>query len=324
MAKILRAMGAYVYGVDLQSWWNPLKAFDSPGMVFNKIVMGDVRDYNTCERVIVEVKPKVIFHLAAVTQVVDFKQMPLQAYWTNILGTANVLEAARRAFPGEVVTVVASSDKAYGSGPGTLMANERTFLNPVHPYDVSKASADFIARSYGKFYGERTAITRCGNVYGPGDSNWQRIVPGTIRDYLLGKVPVIRSDGSLVREYNYVDDIIDAYLLVAESLMGTDPVKTGRAWTISDASGRMTVLDMVYRIREAITEINPKVVLPSPTILGTANDEGKEIRLSSSAISEMLGWFPRVSIRDGLLETVKWLMDAYLMPPPSGPEALSL
>ena len=320
LARVLKQMigCVHVYGLDIQSWWNPHTPMEAPSFVYERIRVADVTDYRACERAIVETKPDVIFHLAAISQVVDAKQMPLQAYLTNIMGTANILEAARQTFPGRIVTVVASSDKAYGTmpmvGKTMLSANEHSFLDPIHPYDVSKASADFIARSYGRLYGERTAITRCGNIYGPGDDNWQRIIPGTIRSYLFGNAPIIRSDGSLVREYNFIDDIIEAYLLVAWSLMTAPGEPPGKCWTISDEAGRMNVMAVVEQISRVMRMLNPGARLPQPVVTGKARDEGQEIRLSSERMRERFGWRPRTSFGDGLRATIEWAHAIHGMP----------
>ena len=332
LAQVLKQMigCVHVYGLDIKSWWNPHTPMEAPNFVYEQIRMADVTDYRACERAIVETKPDVIFHLAAISQVVDAKQMPLQAYLTNIMGTANILEAARQTFPGRIVTVVASSDKAYGTMPtvGTRMlsANEHSFLDPTHPYDVSKASADFIARSYGRLYGERTAITRCANIYGPGDDNWQRIIPGTIRSHLFGNAPIIRSNGTLVREYNYIDDIIEAYLLVAWSLMKKTPENPGLCWTISDEASRMDVMTVVDQVGRVIRALNPGARLWAPVIKDEASDEGQEIRLSSQRIKEQLGWKPRMTFENGLRATIEWAHTVHGMPLglPSGSPMVSL
>lgn len=324
MAQVLKeSLEVKLFGMDIKSWWNPHIPHEGPGSVYDEIRMRDVTDYRQCERAIVESKPDVIFHLAAISQVVDAGQMPWQAIHTNILGTANILEAARQTFPARIVTVVASSDKAYGSRPmrGTKIDEliEESFLRPIHPYDVSKASADLVARCYGEFYGEKVSVTRCGNIYGPGDDNYQRIVPGTIRSYLLGQSPLIRSDGTLVREYNFVDDIIEAYLMIAAAVVEgrADP---GECWNISDYEGRMSVLGMVGQIGAAMRAASWGGRLLEPAILNEARGEGQEIRLSSMKIRDRLGWVPRTDLRSGLRATIAWVRMAHGIPISQLPE----
>ncbi len=181
-----------------------------------KVVRGDVRDRELLERTLGEYEIDTVFHLAAQTIVTIANRNPLSTFETNIAGTWNMLEACRRS-PTVKQIVVASSDKAYGDQE-VLPYDEATPLQGVHPYDVSKSGADLIARTYAVSYGLPVTITRCGNFYGGGDLNWNRIVPGTIRSILRGQRPVIRSDGDYVRDYFYVEDGAAAYMLLAEKL----------------------------------------------------------------------------------------------------------
>lgn len=289
MAEILHDMGARVYGLDYRA---------IPDHNVELAIWGDIRDYKAVERALVEFKPDVVFHLAAITQVVDATMMPLQAYETNIMGTANILEAVSRQAGPKIPVVVASSDKAYGRIE-TLPADESTPLNPIHPYDVSKASADFIARSYAEIYEQKIAVVRCGNIYGPNDSNWQRIVPGTIRSMLLGEKIIIRSDGTYRREYNFIDDIVEAYLLIAQNLK--EGFDSGVVWPVSDPFAVLNVLEVVKAIG-LVMEIEPNL-----SILGGAQEEEKELTLNSWFITSRLGWHPRTNFPDGIKKTVKWV-----------------
>ena len=197
--------------------------------------------------------------------------------------------------------IVASSDKAYGwLMPGTV-ATELTSLDPVHPYDVSKASADFIARSYGLFYGAQTAVLRCGNIYGPGDRNWQRIIPGALRAGIMETELVVRSDGTLVREYNFIDDIVDAYLSVADGLLNLQ-VQSGRAWLVSDPTNRLDVKYVIGACEAALGRPIRRVYT------NQAQDEGEAINLEPGAIVDELGWKPATSIHDGIRRTADWMI----------------
>jgi CDP-glucose 4,6-dehydratase len=296
MAEILHDMGARVYGIDYQ--YRSCLHFGRAVSYIDDAIWEDIRDYKAVERALAEFKPDVVFHLAAITQVVDATRMPLQAYETNIMGTANILEAVRKQAGPKIPVVVASSDKAYGRIE-TLPADESTPLNPIHPYDVSKASADFIARSYAEIYEQKVAVVRCGNIYGPNDSNWQRIVPGTIRSMLLGEKIIIRSDGTYRREFNYIDDIIEAYLLIAQNLK--DGFDSGVAWPVSDPFAVLNVLEVVKAIGLVMG------IEPDLSILGGAQEEEKELTLNSWLITSHLGWHPRTNFPDGLKKTIKWV-----------------
>jgi len=290
LAWTLGKMGATVFGFDYREDQLNLDDFQ----------LGNVIDYLSVERAVAEFKPSIIFHLAAITQVVDAKLIPLQTYLTNIIGTANVLEAARTVGADfNISTIIASSDKAYGNVKVAHPANEDTYLDPYPPYDDSKVSADFIARSYADVYGQKVSVTRCGNIYGPGDTNWQRIVPDTIRSLLEGRPLVIRTDGAQRREYNYVDDIVNAYILAAIDL--DTGGETGIAWTISDPNAIYSTIEIAELI--AVT-MGYKLDVE---ITGISQDEGQEIQLDSSLIRDRLGWKPSYLVSQGITETVKWI-----------------
>ena len=182
-----------------------------------KVVRGDICDRDLVERTLGEYEINSVFHLAAQTIVGIANRNPISTFESNIAGTWNVLEACRRS-PAVKAIVIASSDKAYGDQLN-LPYSEDTPLEGRHPYDVSKSCADLISQAYGHTYGMPVAITRCGNFYGGGDLNWNRIVPGTIRSVLRGDRPVIRSDGKFIRDYFYVEDGAAAYMLLAERLL---------------------------------------------------------------------------------------------------------
>lgn len=306
LARVLKELGALNYGIDYreQIWYPYDASFHERRANFEAVFMGDVTDYLEIERLIAEWRPHFIFHLAAISQVVDASYAPLHTYNTNIIGTANILEAVRKSKQDHIVTVVASSDKAYGRLNHRIVAHEETSLNPFHPYDVSKAAADLIARSYADIYGLRVGVTRCGNIYGPGDTNWQRIIPGAIRAVLTNETLVIRGDGGNRRVYNYVDDIIEAYLLVAGDLT-RQTRNSGTSWAIAASNDYYGVLEIVKLIEKTLDTTIPL------NILGGASIEERHLRLDAGKITRELDWLPRTSMEEGIDATAEWA-DRYL------------
>jgi CDP-glucose 4,6-dehydratase len=266
-----------------------------------KVVSGDVRDQPALERVLGEYEVNTVLHLAAQTLVPVANRNPVSTFETNVAGTWAVLEACRRS-PLVKQIVLASSDKAYGTAD-RLPYDEDTPLRGRHPYDVSKSCADLIAQAYAATYGTPVAITRCGNFYGPGDLNWNRIVPGTIRSVVRGQRPVIRSDGQSVRDYFYVDDGAAAYLLLAEKL-AADPTLRGEAFNFSNED-TVTVLALVQRLLRLLgSNLTPDV----------RNDAANEIpaqSLSADKARRRLGWKPLFTLDDGLRRTVQWYTELF-------------
>jgi CDP-glucose 4,6-dehydratase len=248
------------------------------------------------ERVLGESEAQTVLHLAAQTQVGVANLNPISSFDSNVRGTWSVLEAVRRS-PRVGQTVVASSDKAYGTQP-VLPYTEEMPLSAVHPYDVSKAAADMIAASYAQSFGMPVAITRCGNFYGPGDTNWERLFPGTIRLLLEGRPPVIRSDGTLTRDYLYVEDGALSYLRLAEALADR-PELGGEAFNFS-AERPLSVLDAVALMQAAVgTALDPD-------IRDTASGEIPHQYLSAAKARSVLGWQPKYTVEEGLDATVAW------------------
>jgi len=260
------------------------------------VVRGDVTDYALVERSLNEYEVETVFHLAAQTTVTIANRAPLSTFETNIKGTWTVLEAARRS-PTVRRVLVASSDKAYGAHPD-LPYRETHPLRGSHPYDVSKSCADLIAQTYAATYGLPVAITRCANLYGGGDLNWNRIVPGTIRSALRGEPPIVRSDGTPLRDYLYVKDGVRAYLMLAEHM--DRPEVRGQAFNFGTDRPR-SVLDMV----EAIISLSDHPGL-KPVIMGEASNEIQDQYLDSTKARQVLGWEPIYPLEAGLKETVEW------------------
>lgn len=260
------------------------------------VVRGDIRNQALLERILGEYEINTVMHLAAQTIVPIANRNPVSTFETNIGGTWSMLEACRRS-PKVQQIVYASSDKAYGESD-ELPYDETTPLRGRHPYDVSKSCGDLIAQSYAASYGLPVAITRCGNFFGGGDLNWNRLVPGTIRAALRGERPTIRSDGTLVRDYFYVEDGAGAYMLLAEQLAGNEALR-GEAFNFSNEV-QLTVRQMVERIL---------ILMNVGTGFEMRNDASNEIShqyLSAERARTELGWRPQFTLDDGLTRTIAW------------------
>jgi CDP-glucose 4,6-dehydratase len=261
-----------------------------------KTVRGDICNQEDLERILGEYEIDTVIHLAAQTIVTIANRNPISTFETNIGGTWKLLEACRRS-PSIRQIVIASSDKAYGDQP-VLPYAETTSLQGQHPYDVSKSCADLIAHSYAVSYGLPVAITRCGNFYGGGDLNWNRIIPGTIRSILRGHAPVIRSDGKYVRDYFYVEDGAAAYMSLAEKLAENPDLK-GEAFNFSNEV-QLTVLDLVNQLLALMGSTL------KPVIRNEVRNEIEKQYLNAEKARSMLNWSPLFSLDKGLQLTVNW------------------
>ena len=295
LTRRLHAAGADV--VCLVRDWVPSSELVRGGAIqCVNVVRGDVRDRGLLERTLGEYEVDTVIHLAAQTIVGIANRNPISTFESNVQGTWNLLEACRRS-PAVKSIVVASSDKAYGDQE-ELPYDEDTPLEGRHPYDVSKSCADLITQAYAKSYGLPVAVTRCGNFYGGGDLNWNRIVPGTIRSVVRGERPVIRSDGQYIRDYFYVEDGAAAYMLLAEQLSAR-PELRGLAFNFSNEI-QVTVLDLVKRILDC---------MKSPLQPDVRNEASNEIRhqyLSAERARHMLQWSPLFALDAGLERTIAW------------------
>jgi CDP-glucose 4,6-dehydratase len=261
-----------------------------------KIVRGDVRHQAALERILGEYEIDTVIHLAAQTIVGIANRNPVSTFDSNIRGTWALLEACRRS-PLVKQVVVDSSDKAYGECL-ELPYDEETPLRGTHPYDVSKSCADLIAHTYANTYGTPVVITRCGNFYGGGDLNWNRIVPGTIRSVLRGERPIIRSDGGFVRDYFYVEDGAAAYTLLAERL-AADRSLAGQAFNFSNEI-QITVLELTQRILRLMGSTL------EPDVQNRAVHEIRHQYLSAQKARQLLQWRPLFTLDEGLERTVPW------------------
>ena len=261
-----------------------------------RVVRGDVTDQPLLERALGEYEIETVIHLAAQTIVGIANRNPVSTLESNIAGTWRMLEACRRS-PAVRQSVLASSDKAYGDQP-ELPYDESTALQGEHPYDVSKSCADLIGRMYAVTYDLPVTITRCGNFFGGGDLNWNRIVPGTIRSIVRGERPVIRSDGKYLRDYFYVEDGAAAYMLLAERL-NADPTLAGEAFNFSNKEP-LTVAELVERVR---TVMGSSL---EPEIRNEARHEILAQALNAEKARRTLGWRPLFTLDEGLTRTVEW------------------
>jgi CDP-glucose 4,6-dehydratase len=266
-----------------------------------KVVRGEVCDQALMERVLGEYEVNTVIHLAAQTIVGVANRNPVSTFETNIAGTWALMEACRRT-PTVKQVIMASSDKAYGDQE-VLPYVEDAPLKGRHPYDVSKSCSDLIAQSYAHTYGLPVAITRCGNFYGGGDLNWNRIVPGTIRSVLRGQRPVIRSDGQYIRDYFYVEDGAAAYALLAEKL-AADPQLRGRAFNFSNEI-QVTVLDLTRKILELMESGL------EPDVRNEATNEIRHQYLSAAQARRDLDWRPLFTLDEGLRRTIDWYKEFF-------------
>ncbi|OGO78962.1 MAG: sugar dehydratase [Clostridiales bacterium GWB2_37_7] len=293
MVKLLVDKGANVTGLVRD--FTPKSPLLSNKDLKINLVSGSLEDMDVLERAIGEYEIDTVFHIAAQAIVGIANRNPISTFNANILGTWNLLEACRRS-PYVKNIIVASSDKAYGDQP-VLPYHEEMPLQGSHPYDVSKSCADLIAQTYYKTYGLPICITRCGNLFGGGDLNFNRIVPQTIESIIKNESPIIRSDGTFIRDYIYVEDAALAYILLAEKMEELNLY--GEAFNFSNEV-RLTVLDLVNMI---LKQMNSNL---KPTILNQGSHEIKNQYLSAKKAKDILNWAPKYNIEKGLNKTIEW------------------
>ena len=262
------------------------------------VVHGTLEDYLLIERTLGEYEIDTVFHLAAQAIVGVANRNPLGTFKSNIEGTWNILEAARKS-PLIKRVIVASSDKAYGDQE-KLPYDENMPLQGKHPYDVSKSCADLIVQTYYETYKLPVCITRCGNLYGGGDLNFNRIIPQSIQSILNNKAPVIRSDGSFIRDYFYIEDAVDAYINLAEKVVELN--LGGQAFNFSNEI-QLTVLELVNKILKIMGSSM------KPIILNQGSNEIIHQYLSAKKARTILGWSPNYTIDEGLSKTIEWYKD---------------
>lgn len=264
------------------------------------IVHGDIEDYFLLERTLNEYEIDTVFHLAAQTIVTIANRNPISTFESNIKGTWNILEACRRSNLVDRV-VFASSDKAYGNQE-KLPYTEQAPLQGQHPYDVSKSCADLLCKSYHETYQLPVCVTRCGNFYGGGDLNFNRIIPGTIRSIIKNERPVIRSDGTMIRDYFYIEDGTEAYISLAENIV---PKKLGgEAFNFSNE----TPLKVTEIVRTVLKVMDSDL---KPKILNETSNEIEAQYLSSKKANELLNWNSKYTLEEGLNKTIEWYKEFF-------------
>ena len=269
------------------------------------LVQGSLEEYASVERGINEYEIEVLFHLGAQTIVTTAWRNPLATFEANIRGTYHVLEACRHHCNKIQQIVIASSDKAYGSSLYLPYEEELSPLKGAHPYDVSKSCADLLSLSYFQTYHLPLAIARCGNIYGGGDLNWSRLIPGTIRSFLREEPPILRSNGSFKRDYLFVEDAVDAYLLLAESL--NRPEVQGEAFNFGQ-NQPFSAWEIIRHLQE---QMNCHHLIPE--VKDRATHEIKDQWLKIDKAKKILGWNFKYSLQEGLSRTIKWY-EQYLCP----------
>lgn len=300
LTRDLVARGAWVTGLVRD--WVPRSTLILERVVERiNVVRGCLEDYYTLLRALNEYEVDTVFHLGAQTIVGIANNNPLSTFETNIKGTWNLLEACRQVKWVKRV-VIASSDKAYG-GEASLPYDEETPLLGYFPYDVSKSCADLIATSFYRTHGLPVCITRCGNFYGGGDLNFNRVVPGTIRSALHNEPPRVRSDGQLTRDYFYVKDAAAAYLLLAEKMEELN--LAGEAFNFSNERP-LSVVEMVELILSLMGRRSLR-----PIILNEAKNEIPHQYLSAQKARRILQWQPAYSLEAGLTETIEWYKEFF-------------
>lgn len=299
MVKRLLAEGVEV--VALVRDWNPHSELIRSGDINRvNVINGSLEDYAALDRAINKHEVDTVFHLGAQTIVGTALRSPYQTFEANIRGTYNLLEVCRLQSSMVKSIVIASSDKAYGDVE-VLPYNEEMPMNGRHPYDVSKSCTDLLAATYSHTYGMPITIARCGNIYGGGDLNWSRIVPGTILSVVKNESLLIRSDGTFLRDYIYVLDVVEAYMLLA-SRASEDGVR-GEGFNFS-CEEPMNVLDISGKVKEIMGRTDL-----APTILNQAKAEIRDQYLDSRKAREVLDWSPRYGTEEGLRQTIGWYLE---------------
>ncbi|HLC76300.1 MAG TPA: NAD-dependent epimerase/dehydratase family protein [Candidatus Peribacterales bacterium] len=260
------------------------------------VIDGKLEDIAALEHAIVDTKVDTVFHLAAQALVEEGVKDPLGTFEANIRGTYNLLEVCRNTKAVERI-VAASSDKAYGTSP-TLPYTEDMPLRGEHPYDVSKSCMDLLCQAYAHTYNLPLCVVRCGNIYGPGDVHFSRLIPGIVRHIVEGKQPEIRSDGTFIRDYLYVEDVVDGYLKVAEAMDRLDV--RGQVFNLGP-NKPFTVIEVVNMILSVMGKKDLGLVIQN-----RVKDEIHDQYLSGAKAEKLLGWKPKHSLEEGLKKTIPW------------------
>ena len=287
-----------VIGIYNRKYQVPIFKNNNP-LINNKLIIKkiDIRDNKKIIKLFKEYKFDYCYHLAAISQVLTSNVSPEETFSINIFGTINLLETSRLYQP-NIRFIFSSSDKAYGYSK-KLPYEENFPLNGINPYDASKACADIIARSYAKSFNIQICVTRFVNIYGPGDVNWDRIVPGTMLSLIKKQKPILRSNGKFKRDYLYIDDVVDAYILLGETMMSK---KEMSGVAINFGSGKpITVINLVKKILKINKKNNNYFLIKSK-----AHNEIQDQYSGFKLANKLLKWKPKVSLDDGLLKSLNW------------------
>jgi len=268
-----------------------------------KIIAGNFTNKNLIKKIIKKNKINVIFHLGAITQVLESLKNPYETHLTNVMGTINFLENIR-SINKKIIFIYSSSDKAYGELKNSNQYKETDALDSTYPYDVSKSASDLICQSYSKTYSMKVGIIRCGNIYGPGDFNLKRLIPEVILSTIAKKNFVIRSNGKSIRDYVYVEDVVDAYLKLFKKLKNSK--NKLKIYNVS-SKFNYSVLEIVNMILKKMNKSYMK-----PIILNNSKQELNFQRLNFSKITRELKWQPKTDIKIGLKKTIDWYIKYYL------------
>lgn len=262
-----------------------------------KIIVGDFLDKKLVGKILKKNKVNVVFHLGAITQVLDSIKDPYKTHQINILGTINFLENIRTINP-KIIFIYSSSDKAYGELNKRRFYKETDRLQSDYPYDVSKSASDLVCQSYSKTFNLKIGIIRCGNIFGPGDFNLKRLIPEAIISTIKNKRFIIRSDGKSTRDYVYVDDVVDAYVLLMKKLLSSKSIL--RIYNVSSKFNH-SVTQIINMILKNMKSLNLK-----PIVKNYSKKEISFQRLNYSKIEKELRWRPKTKIEDGIIKTIRW------------------
>ena len=276
-----------------------LKIFNNKNYINQKkliVKKVDIRDKKALTILFKKYKFDYCYHLAAISQVLTSNQSPEETYEINVFGTINLLESAKLYRP-KIKFIFSSSDKAYGSSK-KLPYKEDFPLNGLNPYDASKACADIISRSYAKAFNLQVCVTRFVNIYGPGDVNWDRIIPGTIKSLINNKKPILRSNGRFLRDYLFIDDVVNGYIMLGKAMQN----KKVKGIAINFGSGKpITVLNLVKKMLK-INNNNSKFYIIKNKVKNEIKDQYSGYQLAK----ETMNWKPKISLEEGLIKTFSW------------------
>ena len=276
-----------------------LKIFNNKNYINKKklvVKKVDIRNKKALTNLFKIYKFDYCYHLAAISQVLTSNQSPEETYEINVFGTINLLESAKLYRP-KIKFIFSSSDKAYGSSK-KLPYKEDFPLNGLNPYDASKACADIISRSYAKAFNLQVCVTRFVNIYGPGDVNWDRIIPGTIKSLINNKKPILRSNGRFLRDYLFIDDVVNGYIMLGKAMQN----KKVKGIAINFGSGKpITVLNLVKKMLK-INNNNSKFYMIKNKVKNEIKDQYSGYQLAK----ETIHWKPKISLEEGLVKTFSW------------------